>query len=472
LTRVCSIFSQILQLISRLEFEAAVRKHKAEHHARGFTCWGQFIAMLFCQLGHAKSLREICGGLAASEGKLRHLGLPQAAARATLAYANEHRPWQLYRTVFDQLLAKCQAVAASQPGTRKKRKFRFTNPLMSLDASVIDLCANMFDWAKFRLTKGAVKLHLLLDHDGYLPSFAVITEGKKHEVRVARQMRFTPGTILVFDRGYTDYEWFVHLLQQGVYFVTRLKENADNGVVEERMVPQRRGVLRDQVIFFYKLAQAGIDAYFRRIEFYDEEQERVLVFLTSPRELAAATIAAVYKERGQIGVSRQGHINQSVKVRPRPIDSSLVAGEAPWRESKTVRPSDNMLRKGHAQLTRLQRTVNADVASLHANPVAETLDNVRKQQEPTEMSPMRRLSPAGYQRRHGEKEDVSTGETLDARRRNPAEEVSAITVSGKCRRRHQGDGSGRTTADGRAAKHARREGPGPVSTPLAKVRQG
>ena len=314
MTRVCSIFSQILQLISRLEFEAAVRKHKAEHHARGFTCWGQFIAMLFCQLGHAKSLREICGGLAASEGKLRHLGRPQAPARATLAYANEHRPWQLYRTVFDQLLAKCQAVAASQPGTRKKRKFRFTNPLMSLDASVIDLCANMFDWAKFRLTKGAVKLHLLLDHDGYLPSFAVITEGKKHEVRVARQMRFTPGTILVFDRGYTDYEWFVHLLQQGVYFVTRLKENADYGVVEERMVPQRRGVLRDQVIFFYKLAQAGIDAYFRRIEFYDEEQERVLVFLTSPRDLAAATIAAVYKERWQIELFFRA-LKQSLRVK-------------------------------------------------------------------------------------------------------------------------------------------------------------
>ena len=314
MTRVCSIFSQILQLISRLEFEAAVRKQKAEYHARGFTCWGQFIAMLFCQLGHAKSLREICGGLAASEGKLRHLGLPHAPARATLAYANEHRPWQLYRTVFDQLLAKCQAVAASQPGTRKKKKFRFKNPLLSLDASVIDLCASMFDWAKFRLTKGAVKLHLLLDHDGYLPSFAVITEGKKHEVRVARQMRFTPGTILVFDRGYTDYEWFVHLIQQGVYFVTRLKENADYGVVEERVVPQRRGVLRDQVIFFYKLAQAGIDAYFRRIEFYDEEQERVLVFLTSHRELAAATIAAVYKERWQIELFFRA-LKQSLRVK-------------------------------------------------------------------------------------------------------------------------------------------------------------
>jgi Domain of unknown function (DUF4372)/Transposase DDE domain len=314
LTRVSSIFSQILQLISRLEFEAAVRKHKAERHARGFTCWGQFIAMLFCQLGNAKSLREICGGLAASEGKLRHLGLPQAPVRATLAYANEHRPWQLYRTVFEQLLAKCHSLAASQAGTRKKKKFRFKNPLMSLDASVIDLCAAMFDWAKFRLTKGAVKLHLLLDHDGYLPCFAVITEGKKHEVRVARQMRFTPGTILVFDRGYADYEWFVSLIKQGVYFVTRLKENADYGVVEELALPQRRGVLRDQVIFFYKLAQAGIDTYFRRIEFYDEEHDRVLVFLTSHRELAAATVAAVYKERWQIELFFRA-LKQSLRVK-------------------------------------------------------------------------------------------------------------------------------------------------------------
>ena len=153
MTRVSSIFSQILQLIPRLEFESAVHKHGAERHARGFSSWGQFIAMLFCQLGHAKSLREICGGLAASEGKLRHLGAPTAPARSTLAYANEHRPWQLCQTVFEQLLTKCQTLAASQPGTRKKRKFRFKNPLLSLDASVIDLCATMFDWAKFRLTK-------------------------------------------------------------------------------------------------------------------------------------------------------------------------------------------------------------------------------------------------------------------------------------------------------------------------------
>ena len=313
MTRVCSIFSQILQLIPRLEFESAVRQHHAERHARGFSSWGQFIAMLFCQLGHAKSLREICGGLAASEGKLRHLGLPTAPARSTLAYANGHRPWQLQRTVFEQLLVKCQTLAATQPGTRKK-KFRFKNPLLSLDATVIDLCATMFDWAKFRLTKGAVKLHLLLDHDGYLPSYAVITEGKKHEVRVARQMQFARGAILVFDRGYTDYEWFTNLTEQGVYFVTRLKENADYGVVEKREIPQRRGVLRDEVVFFYKLEQAGKEVFYRRIEFYDEVHDRVLVFLTNHLELAAATVAAIYKERWQIELFFRA-LKQSLRVK-------------------------------------------------------------------------------------------------------------------------------------------------------------
>jgi Transposase DDE domain/Domain of unknown function (DUF4372) len=297
--RVCSIFSQILQLFSRLEFESAVHKHKAERHARGFTCWGQFVAMLFCQLGHAQSLREICGGLAASEGKLKHLGLPAAPARSTLGYANEHRPWQLYQTVFQHLLEKCQQVVASAPG-KKKRKFRFKNRLLSLDATVIALCVSAFDWAQFRRTKGAVKLHLLLDHDGHLPSFAVVTEGKQHEVRVARQLHFAPGTILAIDRGYTDYEWFARLSQERVYFVTRLKDNADYAVVEEREIPQRKGVQRDQVIFFYKLAQAGVDCFFRRVEYYDEKTDAMLVFLTNHLSLAAATVAAVYKERWAI----------------------------------------------------------------------------------------------------------------------------------------------------------------------------
>src|SRR5882672_2915316 len=159
MTRFCSIFSQLLQLFPRTEFQRAVQATHAERHARGFTCWGQFVAMLFCQLGRAHSLREICGGLASCEGKLSHLGIT-APARSTLAYANEHRPWQLYRAVFQDLLARCQSVA------RGRQRFRFKNKLVSLDSTVIDLCATLFDWAKFRRTKGAVKLHLLLDHDG------------------------------------------------------------------------------------------------------------------------------------------------------------------------------------------------------------------------------------------------------------------------------------------------------------------
>ena len=160
MNRVCSIFAQILQLFPRDQFQQAVQKHKAERHARGFTCWGQFVAMLFCQLGSAKSLREICQGLAASEGKLRHLGIPIAPSRSTLAYANGHRPWELYQTVFGELLQRCHSVASG------KKKFRFKNKLVSLDSTSIDLCASLFDWAKYKRTKGAVKVHLLLDNEG------------------------------------------------------------------------------------------------------------------------------------------------------------------------------------------------------------------------------------------------------------------------------------------------------------------
>ena len=312
MSKVCSIFSQMLQLISRTGFDAAVRRHQAERHARGFTSWGQFVAMLFCQLGGAKSLREICGGLAASEGKLRHLGLPEAPPRSTLAYANEHRPWQLYEDVFQHVLSQCQGLAATRSGGQ--RKFRFKHKLISMDATVIDLCASVFDWAHFRRTKGAVKLHLLLDHDGFLPCYAVITEGKQHEVRVARQLSYEAGTLLVMDRGYNDYAWFADLTRQNVYFVTRLKDNADYIVLEKRELPRRRGLISDQVICFYQQARDQQECYFRRIEFYDEEQDRVLVFVTNHLTLAAATVAEVYKQRWAIELFFKA-LKQSLRIK-------------------------------------------------------------------------------------------------------------------------------------------------------------
>jgi hypothetical protein len=159
-----------------------------------------------------------------------------------LAYANEHRPWQLYQKVFEQLLEKCQREV------RGRKKFRFKNKLLSLDGSVIDLSASMYDWAKFRRTKGGVKLHLLLDHDGYLPKYAVIEPAIKAEIQVARKMPLEPGTIVVFDRGYTDYKWFASLTEQGVYFVTRQRWNGHYKVIKELPLAVGGNILADEMV--------------------------------------------------------------------------------------------------------------------------------------------------------------------------------------------------------------------------------
>ena len=312
MNRVCSIFSQLLQLFPRAEFERAVKDHKAERHARGFTSWGQLVAMLFCQLGRAHSLREICGGLACCEGKLKHLGIPLAPKKSTLAYANEHRPWELFQTVFTQLYGKCQQLVGAQGG---RKKFRFKNKLMSLDGSVIDLSVSLFDWAKFRRTKGAIKLHLLLDHDGYLPSFAVVTEGKRSELKVACTLRFEPGTILAIDRGYIDYEWFAKLTREGVYFVTRMKQNAVYQVKAEFQVPQNRNVLKDELIWFPSQVKAGEEpCLFRRVEVWDEEKQESIVFLTNLLAFGATTIAAIYKDRWQVELFFKA-LKQSLKIK-------------------------------------------------------------------------------------------------------------------------------------------------------------
>jgi hypothetical protein len=310
MNRVCSIFSQILQFFPRLEFDASVQKHQASRHERGFTCRQQLVAMLFCHLGHAQSLREICGGLAATEGKLRHLGIEEAPKATTLSYANAHRPWQLYQTVFQTTLARCQAEAL----TRGKRKFRFHHKLLSLDASMVELCAASFDWAKYKQTKGALKLHLVLDHDGHLPCYAVMTEGKTADITEARKVHFDPGTLLVFDRGYSDYSWWLDLTRGGVNFVTRLKDGAAYGVIQSRPVPAGSDILRDEVIVLISQQEIGPEARLRRIEVWVEEKQETMVFVTNNLKLAARTIARIYKERWQIEMFFKA-LKQGLKVK-------------------------------------------------------------------------------------------------------------------------------------------------------------
>ena len=308
MVRSSSLFSQVLGLISRHEFEQDVRAVKADRHAKGFSSWTQMVSMLFCQLAQAQSLREITSGLRCCVGKLNHLGLAEAPKRSTLSYANAHRPWQLYEKQFYRLLERCRGVA---PG----HKFRFKNKLLSMDASMIDLCLTMFDWAKYKQTKGAVKLHLLLDHEGYLPTFALLTDGKTHEVRVAREVQLAPGSIIAIDRGYTDLALFSRWTTEGVWFVTRMRQQLVYQVIAEQEVPQQRKILRDQIIVLSSAkARRKCKQQLRRLEVWDDKKQEVVVLLTNHLKFGASTIAAIYKDRWQIEMFFKA-LKQNLKVK-------------------------------------------------------------------------------------------------------------------------------------------------------------
>ena len=308
-----SLFAQIVSVVDRAGFQHIVSKYKGDKHSKGFSCWDQCVSMLYCHLAQATSLREICGGLATVTGKIVHLGLRRAPKRTTLAYANEHRPFQMYVELFHELHGLCAGA------WRGKRKFRFKNKVYSMDATVIDLCLSLFPWAKFRQTKGAVKVHLLLDHDGYLPVFAHITEGKRHEVNVARQwaetVSFPEGSIIAFDRGYNDFDLFLQWHDRGVFFVTRMKDNTRYDVLQQRSVPDSGRILADErIVLTGQKAEKMPLPDFRRVVVWDEDKQREIVLLTNHMDFAASTIAAIYKERWQIEIFFKT-IKQHLKIK-------------------------------------------------------------------------------------------------------------------------------------------------------------
>ena len=310
--QAASLFNQLLQHFPRTEFASLVKKHLAERAAKGFTCWTQFVAMTFCQLAHADSLREICNGLACSEGKLVHLGITDAPNKSTLSYANEHRPAALFEDLFYTSLNRFR----SQEGMgARKAKFRFKNKLLSLDSTTISLCLDLFPWAKFRRAKGGVKAHVLLDHDDYLPSYVLITEAKKSDVRVAQSLNLNAGSIVAMDRGYNDYALFGKWTDGEVFFVTRLKDNAAYEVVESAMGPLPRNILADELIRFTG-AQAVKDCphLMRRVVVWDPINEREIVLLTNLLHFGPTTIAAIYKDRWEIELFFKA-LKQNLKVK-------------------------------------------------------------------------------------------------------------------------------------------------------------
>ena len=292
--RFCSIMNQLLQIFPRSEFQQTVKETKSERHARGFRSWDHFVAMLFCQLADAQSLREITGGLSSCQGRLEQLGT-KVPKRSTLAYANKHRSWELFRNVFYNTSNRCRAEIGN------KTKFRFKNRLLTIDSTVVTLCSKMFPWATYSRQKGAVKLHFTLDHAGYLPEAMVITTGKYSELTVLRRRQYARGTILVMDRGFVDFGWFGELNQNGVVFVTRIKTDTRYEIVEHRPVAGN-GIISDDVIRLTSPQTRRRYSETLRLVTLETPEGKRLEFLTNQMTLAASTIADIYKDRWQIEV--------------------------------------------------------------------------------------------------------------------------------------------------------------------------
>jgi len=302
-----TILSQILKLVPRHEFETLANQHHSGRAFRTASRWSQFMTMSIAQLSGRTSLRDVVENVSAQQHRLYHLGSTKLS-RSNLSRINEDKPYSLYEALFGTLLKCCQSQAP-------RHGFRFSNPLYSLDATTIDLCLSLFPWATFRKTKGAIKLHVGMNHHGNLPEFVTITEGDRHEVNEGRGLDFPKGSIVAVDRGYTDYEWYKQLSDKGIFFVCRLKSNATARVVERREVDRSTGLTSDQTIEFtgfYAARRCPIPL--RRVGYRDAETGKHYVFITNNFKLSANTIAKIYKSRWQIELFFKW-IKQNLKIK-------------------------------------------------------------------------------------------------------------------------------------------------------------
>ena len=302
-----TVFSQLLKYIPRHEFETLANRHHSGRSFRTASRWSQFVTLAMAQLAGRNSLRDIVENVSAQAHRLYHLGSAKLT-RSNLSRINEDKPYALYEALFGKLLNRCQGMT---PG----HDFRFKNPLYSLDASTIDLCLSAFPWADFRTTKGGIKLHVGLNHAGYLPEFVTITDGKTSDIKVGRTLGFPKGSMVAIDRGYNDYAWYNQLTEKGIFFVTRLKSNAKTRVVSRRPVLSSKGLSSDQTIEFAGAQTAKkCPIQLRRIGYRDPETGKHYIFLTNNFKLAAKTIADIYKARWQVELFFKW-IKQNLKIK-------------------------------------------------------------------------------------------------------------------------------------------------------------
>lgn len=292
-----SLFSQMLSLIPRDKFDRLVSKHASDKHQKGINSWTHLVAMLFCHIGGAASVRDISNGLTSTTGNLSHLGVNRVPCKSSLSYINKTRTPELFKALYFMLLEHLSSSHKfSRSGLSKLRRKIFL-----ADASIIPLCLKVFDWACYRSQKGAVKLHTVLDYDGLLPVFVKLTDAKTHEVKVAREMNFPKGSVVVMDRGYLDFAWLKILDSKGCFFVTRAKSNMAYKVREQYDV--EGGVLEDEDIALTTYAsKKEYGSLLRRVVYLDSTTGKQYVFLTNNRHWDAQTVADIYKERWAIEV--------------------------------------------------------------------------------------------------------------------------------------------------------------------------
>ena len=289
------VFPQFLSLLPRYDFQRIVKKYKGDYRTRHFKCWNQMACMIFAHIRQEDSLRDIDIALNAHAGKLYHMGIQQCP-KSTLADANERRDYRIYEELAKLLMQRARREYA---GT--DLAIDVDNAVYALDASTIDLTLSLFPWAKFRKTKGAIKLHAMIDLRGNIPAFLTITDGKVHDVKAAPQVPIEAEGIYVVDRAYIDFEWLRGIDETDAFFVTRLKKSIRWTRVISHPVNKSLGLRSDQeILLFSKQSKAKYPKRLRRVSFRDETQKRTLVFLTNNFVLSAETIAALYKARWEI----------------------------------------------------------------------------------------------------------------------------------------------------------------------------
>lgn len=294
-----SLFSQIVNILPKEIFNRIVKKHDSDKFNKGIDSWTHLISMLFCQFGQANSVRDISNGLRSITGNINHLGCRQAPSKSSISYVNGTRTYKIFEEFYYALFTHlCGMTKFARPALKQiKRK------VYLLDASVISLSLSLYDWAKFRTMKGAVKLHMLLDYDGCLPAFADLTSGKVHEIQVARKMNLPANSILVFDMGYYDFEWWNNLDSNKIHFVTRAKDNMQYDIIEnfDLSSEKDKNVLQDSNIHL-KTYQSKNDypKKLRLVRFWDDVNQNELVFITNNFIWTASTVAQIYKQRWYI----------------------------------------------------------------------------------------------------------------------------------------------------------------------------